>query len=328
MAANLKVLDDLAGVGGAAAKSGGELLTLAKAAAKTQDEFNALASAIKAAGKADDDMIAAAKLDFKPSGAILNKLPVVVDDAAGAARGADEAAGAARGADEAAGAARGADEAADAAKANAAGIKNTDDYLKKAKKLCAETRTKWCVGAVLGSAAAIYAADKYMKIKNYKGKITKIEPGEDGGLPIIGGGTKVAKVTYSEAVDILPTDTITISGTNCSPPIDGDHTPYKIASKTEFWIKFDVGLTSPGSKGDFTITTGVVERLGEAVGKGAGAAGAAAGTAAGAAAGAAASGLGQGGSAFLKSLTSGAGMWLTLILCCLCFAFIIFKFIL
>lgn len=307
MAANLKVLDDLVGAGGAAAKSGDELLALAKAAAKTQDEFNALADAIKAAGKANDNMIAAAKLNFDPDLAKLGiKLPGVVDDAAGAARGADDAVEASR---------------------VQRGIKNVSDYAAQAKKACTGNKA-WCAGAVLGSAAAIYAADKYMKIKNYKGKITKIEPGEDGGLPIIGGGTKIAKVTYAEAVDILPTDTVTISGTDCSPSIDGDHTPYKIASKTEFWIKFDVGLTSPGSKGDFTITTGVVERLGEAVGKGAGAAGSAAGTAAGAAAGGAASGLGQGGSAFLKSFTGGAGMWLTLILCCLCFAFIIFKFIL
>lgn len=311
MAQAAKSLDDVLGVAGAAAKNGDELLAIAKVTAKTQDEFNAMANAIKAAGKADDNIIAAAKLDFKPSSAILNrvKLPGVVDDAAGAA-----------------GAARTAGNAGEAGRVQKA-VKSTADYAAEAKKACTGNKA-WCAGAVLGSAAAIYAADKYMKIKNYKGKITKIEPGEDGGLPIIGGGTKIAKVTYEEAVDILPTDVITISGTDCSPPIDGDHTPYKIASKTEFWIKFEVGLSSPGSNGDFSITTGVVERLGEAVGRGAGTAGAAAGSAAGAAAAGAAQGAGQGGSAFLKAFTGGAGMWITLLLCCLCFAFIIFKFIL
>jgi hypothetical protein len=309
MAAKIgKSLDDLAGAGGAAAKSADDLLALAKAAAKTQDEFNALADAIKAAKNVDTNIIAAAKNSFK------------VDPKWAKAAGLG---------DEAAGAARGADAVGDAAEASRLrkAINSTSAYAAEAKKACTGNKA-WCAGAVLGSAAAIYAADKYMKIKNYKGKITKIEPDEDGGLPIIGGGTKIAKVTYEAAVDILPTDTVTISGTDCSPSIDGDHTPYKIASKTEFWIKFETGLSSPGSKGDFTITTGVVERLGEAVGKGAGAAGSAAGTAAGAAAGGAASGLGQGGSGFLKSFTSGAGLWLTLIMCCLCFAFIIFKFIL
>lgn len=315
MAQAAKSLDDVLGVAGAAAKNGDELLDIAKGVAKTQKEFDDLANAIKAAGKANDNMIAAAKLNFKPSGAVLDAVKL-----------GDEAAGAAKGAGEAAAAARAAGNAGDASRVQKA-VKNAGDYAAEAKKACTGNKA-WCAGAILGSAAAIYAADKYMKIKNYKGKITKIEPGEDGGLPIIGGGTKIAKVTYEAAVDILPTDVITISGTDCSPPIDGDHTPYKIASKTEFWIKFDVGLSSPGSKGDFTITTGVVERLGEAVGRGAGTAGAAAGSAAGAAAAGAAQGAGQGGSAFLKAFTGGAGMWITLLLCCVCFAFIIFKFIL
>jgi hypothetical protein len=301
-------------------RAGAKASDVAAAAARAGKSLDEMFDAAKSAGKLNDAAVTAAKGKYVADVNKLGiKLPGVVDDAAGAARGADEAAGAA-------GAAKAAGNAAEASRLKKA-INSTADYAKEAKKACTGNKA-WCAGAVLGSAAAIYAADKYMKIKNYKGKITKIEPGEDGGLPIIGGGTKVAKVTYSEAVDILPTDTVTISGTNCSPSIDGDHTPHKIASKTEFWIKFDVGLTSPGSKGDFTITTGVVERLGEAVGRGAGAAGSAAGTAAGAAAGGAASGLGQGGSAFLKSFTGGAGMWITLILCCLCFAFIIFKFIL
>jgi len=295
-------------------RAGAKASDVAAAAVKAGRSLDDMFDAAKAAGKLDDAAVTAAKGKYVADVNKLGiKLPGLVDEAAGAA-------GAAR-------AAGNAGEAAGEASRLQKAIKSTSDYAAEAKKACVGNKA-WCAGAVLGSAAAIYAADKYMKIKNYKGKITKIEPGEDGGLPIIGGGTKIAKVTYETAVDILPTDTITISGTDCSPSIDGDHTPYKIASKTEFWIKYEMGLSSPGSKGDFTITTGVVERLGEAVGKGAGTAGAAAGTAAGAAAGGAASGLGQGGSSFLKAFTSGTGLWLTLILCCLCFAFIIFKFIL
>ena len=313
MAQAAKGLDDFVGLVKAGAKAD-DVVEAARLAGKSVDE---MFDAAKSAGKLNDAAVTAAKGKYV---ADLNKLgikfPGVVDDAAGAARGADEAADAAKGADDVVEASR-----------VQRGIKNAGDYAAQAKKACTGNKA-WCAGAVLGSAAAIYAADKYMKIKNYKGKITKIEPGEDGGLPIIGGGVKIAKVTYAEAVDLLLSDTVTISGTDCSPPIDGDHSLYKIASKTEFWIKYDVGLTSPGTKGDFTITTGVVERLGEAVGKGAGAAGSAAGTAAGAAAGGALGGAAGGGSAFLKSLTSGAGMWLTLLLFCLCFAFIIFKFIL
>ena len=307
-------------------RAGGKASDVVAAAAKAGKSVDEMLDAAQAAGKLEKAAVTAAKLTYKPSGAVLDAVRLG-DDAAGAAAAARAAGNAG---DEAAAAARAAgnagETAAEASRVQRA-IKSTSDYAAQAKKACTGNKA-WCAGAVLGSAAAIYAADKYMKIKNYKGKITKIEPGEDGGLPIIGGGTKIAKVTYAEAVDILLSDTVTISGTDCSPPIDGDHTPYKIASKTEFWIKFDVGLTSPGSKGDFTITTGVVERLGEAVGRGAGAAGSAAGTAAGAAAGGAAQGLGQGGSSFLKAFTGGAGMWLTLLLCCLCFAFIIFKFIL
>ena len=313
MAQAAKGLDDFVGLVKAGAKAD-DVVEAARLAGKSVDE---MFDAAKSAGKLNDAAVTAAKGKYVADVNKLGiKLPGVVDDAAGAARGADEAADAAKAADDVVEASR-----------VQRGIKNAGDYAAQAKKACTGNKA-WCAGAVLGSAAAIYAADKYMKIKNYKGKITKIEPGEDGGLPIIGGGTKIAKVTYAEAVDLLLSDTVTISGTDCSPPIDGDHSLYKIASKTEFWIKYDVGLTSPGTKGDFTITTGVVERLGEAVGKGAGAAGSAAGTAAGAAAGGALGGAAGGGSAFLKSLTSGAGMWLTLLLFCLCFAFIIFKFIL
>lgn len=312
-------LDDFADL----VRAGAKAADVAAAAAKMGKSVDDLLDAAKAANKLSDSAVTAAKGKYV---ADVSKLGIKLPEAAGAAKGIDDVTGAAKGADDVTGAAKGADDAAEASRLKKV-INSTADYAAQAKKACTGNKA-WCAGAVLGSAAAIYAADKYMKIKAYKGKITKIEPGEDGGLPIIGGGTKIAKVTYSEAVDILPTDTITISGTDCSPSIDGDHTPYKIASKTEFWIKYDMGLTSPGTKGDFTITTGVVERLGEAVGKGAGAAGSAAGTAAGAAAGGAAQGLGQGGNSFLRAFTGGAGMWITLILCCLCFAFIIFKFIL
>ena len=298
-----------------AGKSAGDVAEeVARIAKLTGNSVDEVFAAAKTAGKLDDAAISAAK-EFKASSSVLEDIRGAADVTKGVTAGDLKLAGKEGEAV--------AEETAAEAKATQAEVKDSKGFLKKAGEKCTGN-AKWCAGAVLGSAAAIYAADKYLKIKAYKGKITKIEPYVDGGLPIIGGGTDVAKVTYSEAVDILPTDTLSISNTDCSPPIDGDQSPYKIASKTEVWIKVEAPLTASGSKGDFTITTGVVERLGEAVGKGAGAAGSAAGTAAGAAA----AGLGQGGSAFLKAFTGGAGMWLTLLLCCLCFAFIIFKFIL
>jgi hypothetical protein len=281
--------------GKTAAEAAEEVARIARIAGKSVDE---VFDAVRLAGKMDDVAINAAK-EFKASSSLLSSIKGTASAAAASSK-----------------------------KAIQEGISTTGDYAKKAADLCGKNKA-WCAGGVLASAAGIYAADKYLKVKNYKGKITKIEPYVDGGLPIIGGGTNVAKVTYSEAIDILMSDAITFSGTNCQPSIDGEKSPYKIASKTEVWIKIDDGaLSAAGNKGDFSITTGVLERLGEAVGAGAGAAGAAAGTAAGAAAGGAAQGLGAGGSALLKSFTSGAGLWLTLALCCLCFAFIIFKFIL
>ena len=312
-------------------KAVGDIVDIAKAGEAAGKDAATIAREIKAATEAAGLSITAVKDALAASRELspalkdsLKTFEATAEETSAFAKAAEEAGVAAR-----AGTAikEGASAAGTAAKkAVQAGINTTGDFAKAAAKSCKES-PKTCIGVALGSAAAIYAADKYLKVKNYKGKITKIEAGKDGGLFGI-GGTNVAKVTYAEAIDILPSDTITFSGTDCQPSIDGDATPYKVASGTEVWIKVDDGLQAPGSKGDFKITTGVMERLGQAVGVGAGAAGRAAGTAAGAAAGGAASGLGEGGGAFLKSFTSGAGMWLTIILCCLCFAFIIFKFIL
>ena len=109
--------------------------------------------------------------------------------------------------------------------------------------------------------------------------ITKIEAFKDGGLGPI-GGTDVAKITYTPELDILKADFLTITGTDCSPSIDGTDLPvYKVVSKTEVWVAKK--LTSGGSKGSITLKTTPSARLGEAVGAGAGAAAGAAGSAAG-----------------------------------------------
>jgi len=210
----------------------------------------------------------------------------------------------------------GATVAKDADKGVQNAVKDTDSYLTQARKACTADK-KICAAAVLTGAAGIYAADKYLAVKGYKGAITKIEGYKDGA--VLGyGGTPVAKVTYAKPIDILPTDTIDFSGTDCQPPLDGTKSPYKIEGPTEVWIKLDADLGSPGTTGTFKITTGVLSRLGEAVGEG----GKAVGNAAGAVAGGAASGL----SGVIKGFVSGAGMWLVIMCAVLIFGFIIFKF--
>jgi len=210
----------------------------------------------------------------------------------------------------------GATVAKDADKGVQNAVKDTDSYLTQARKACTADK-KICAAAVLTGAAGIYAADKYLAVKGYKGQITKIEGYKDGA--VLGyGGTPVAKVTYAKPIDILPTDTIDFSGTDCQPPLDGTKSPYKIAGPTEVWIKLDADLGSPGTTGTFKITTGVLSRLGEAVGEG----GKAVGNAAGAVAGGAAGGL----SGVIKGFVSGAGMWLVIMCAVLIFGFIIFKF--
>jgi hypothetical protein len=318
--------EDALRAGKFAGKSADEVLSLAKSLAKSSDELELILKDSRQLTKIDPSVIASAKNSFKLDVKGLEKLGITgLDDAAVASKGLKTDTKAAGDLASDAKNLKAGEQSAVEAKNVQTAVKDTDGFLAQAKKACTSDK-KICAAAVLGSAAAIYAADKYLKVKAFTGQITKIENDMDGG--ILGyGGTPVAKVTYSKPIDILTTDTIDFSGTDCDPSLDGTKTPYKIAGPTEVWIKLDAALTAPGSKGSFKVTTGVLSRLGQSVGEGAGAAGAAAGQAAGAAAGGLSGGLAGGLGGLLKGFTSGAGLWLAIACAVLIFGFIFFKFI-
>jgi hypothetical protein len=197
-----------------------------------------------------------------------------------AAKGADEAADAAK-LSKAGDAAKGADEAADAAKIekNAPPIKSKADAEASMTKWVKDNPGKAIAAGAGGTAAIVFAANKYMAVNGSKVGITKIEAHKDGGLGPF-GGKDVAKITYSPGLDILMPDFLTITGTDCVPSIDGtDLAVYKVVSATEVWIKPVSKLTSGGTKGGITLKTTPTARLGEAVGAGVGAVAQAAGTA-------------------------------------------------
>jgi hypothetical protein len=288
-------------------KNADEAISALRAAAKTTEEFDKALDALKAARGADAAAFDAAKGSFKLDEGLTNQL---LKDAKTGGDGLES---------------HPLTDVSTLSKSKTAvsdGLKSTADasaqMAKDVGKACKEN-PKTCLGAVLGTAAAAYAADSYYKAAKYVGQITDIEPDTDGG--VLGfGGTPVAKVTYKDPVKILISDQVVFSGTDCSPSIDGARSVQKVASETEVWIKLDNALSAPGSKGTFKISTDAVDRLGDAVGKGA----AAAGNAAGSAAGGALGGL----TGFLKGFTQGAGLWIVLCIFVLFFAFIIFKFIL
>ena len=241
-------------------------------------------------------------------------------DAKGLLKGADnagDAGKAAKGADNAGDAGKAADEAGDAAKAekDAPPLKNKADAEKSMTQWVKDNPGK-AIAAAAGAGAIALASDSYMATNGAKVGITKIEAGKDGGVAGV-GATDVAKITYTPALDILSVDFLTISGTDCSPAIDGtDVAVYKVPSKTEVWIKVAKALTAGGTKGQITLKTTPTARLGEAVG---------AGVAAGADA------VKEAGGGVLDSLglglPEGTGTWLMVGCVILIILFIIFKFV-
>jgi len=317
-------LDELAGLGGAAAKSSDELLALARASARSADEFAALADAIRVAKNVDASVINAAKTGFKVNpGSAWAKAAGLGDNALGGARGAGKGADDLLGGAKAGG--KGADDALGGAKAGAKGADDVGDVAKVAGD--ADGVLAWAkknpgkaLAGAGASAAALYAANSYMQNNGKKVGITKIEAASEGGVRGV-GATNIAKITFTPDMEAIKSDTLKIEGTDCVPPIDGASVAiFKIYSSTVIGVKVEKKLTTPGTKGNMTLTTSVAGRAGAAVGGAAGAAGSAAGTAAGAAAGGLAGGLGLGG--------SNAAMWIGIILLCLFVGFIIFKFIL
>jgi len=233
-----------------------------------------------------------------------------VGDAGKAAKGADNVGDAGK-------AAKGADEVGDAAKAekNAPPLKNKADAEKSMAQWVKDNPGK-AIAAAAGATAIALAADSYMATNGANVGITKIEAGKDGGVFGV-GATDIAKITYTPALAILKVDFLTLSGTDCSPSIDGtDVAVYKVPSKTEVWIKVSSALKTGGTKGQITLKTTPTARLGEAVGAGVGAAGGAVKEAGGGVL----DGLGLG-------LPEGTGMWLLVGCIALIIIIIMFKFV-
>ena len=309
----LDAVEDTANLGRGLGRGADDLAALGKAANAGSDA----AQAARDAAAANKGLANSLKGDFKLGDDILGDAGAAGKDLKLGTKAGDDAATLGKDAKNL----KAGDTVADADKEVQAAVKDTDGYLAQAKKACTSDK-KMCAAAVLASAAGLYAANKYLNVKGYQGQITKIENDMDGG--VLGyGGTPVAKVTYAKPIDILMTDTIDFSATDCDPKLDGTKSPYKIAGPTEVWIKLDAALTSPGTKGTFKITTGVLSRLAQATGEAAGTVGNAAGQVAGAAAGGAGSAMGG----LLKGFTSGIGMWLAIACVVLILGFIIFKFI-
>ena len=210
--------EDALAAGKFAGKSADEVMALAKTLAKSSDELELILTDSRQLVKVDASAIDAAKASFKVDANGLAEVGITgLDDAAAAGKdlktetkGAGELASDAKNL-------KAGDTVADADKGVQAAVKDTDSYLAQAKKACTSDK-KMCAAGVLGSAAAIYAADKYLTVKGFTGAITKIENDMDGGLMGY-GGTPVAKVTYTKPIDILMTDTIDYSGTYCKPSI-------------------------------------------------------------------------------------------------------------
>jgi len=193
----------------------------------------------------------------------------------------------------------------------------TKDDAKNSMTQWVKDNPKKAIAAAAGTAAIAYAADSYIATNGAKVGITKIEAGKDGG--VLGVGAKdIAKITYTPELDILSADFITITGSDCSPTIDGtDIDVYKVPSKTEVWIKVSKALTAGGTKGQITLKTTPTARLAEAVGAGVGA-GADIAKEAG---GGLLSGLGI-------DLPDNFGLWLGVACIVLIIVFVIFKFVL
>ena len=309
-------------------KGGGAALKLDKAGLKGASSLGTDAlkaggalgdtkSLLKGAGGAGD----ASKLVKGAGGAGDTKSLLKGADNAGgaskAAKGADNAGDASKAAK-----AKGADEAADAAKAekNAPPLKTKDDASKSMQKWIKDNPKK-AIAAAAGTAAIAYAADSYIATNGAKVGITKIEAGKDGG--VLGVGAKdIAKITYTPELDILSADFITITGSDCSPTIDGtDIDVYKVPSKTEVWIKVSKALTAGGTKGQITLKTTPTARLADAVGSAAGSAVGAGADIAKEAGGGLLSGLGI-------DLPENFGLWLGVACIVLIIVFVIFKFVL
>jgi hypothetical protein len=183
--------------------------------------------------------------------------------------------------------AKASDEMGDAAKLekNAPPLKSKADAEGSMKQWVKDNPGKAVAGLATAGAIA-YAADTYMSVNGKQVGITKIEQYKDGGLGPF-GGTEVAKITFTPAMDILKTDFLTISGTDSTPTIDGTDTAvYKVASPTEVWVQVASKLTGNGTKGSITLKTTPSARLGQAVGAGVSTVGTVAGGAVGAAGGA------------------------------------------
>lgn len=140
-------------------------------------------------------------------------------------------------------------EASEAARKGLKDPKQTS-ALNKLQKAC--TDNKVACGAIVATAAVFAAAAIATAAKEaIDYKITKIEY----------IATNQANITFKPGQDIYTKDTVTFTGTDCEPTIDGSYTDIRIIASNKIQIDLDAPLTKDGTKGDMKLDTDPLNQL-------------------------------------------------------------------
>ena len=75
-----------------------------------------------------------------------------------------------------------------------------------------------------------------------------------------------AKIKVSESEKFSKNDTVTLSETDSTPPLDGEFKIVKVISKTEIEISTDKKITASGTKGNMVLNTTFGNQLGSNIG--------------------------------------------------------------
>jgi hypothetical protein len=122
--------------------------------------------------------------------------------------------------------------------------------MNKLQKACMDN--KMTCGAIVATAAVFAAAAIATAAKEaIDYKITKIEY----------VATNQANITFKPGQDIYTKDTVTFTGTDCEPTIDGSYTDIRIVASNIIQIDLDAPLKKNGTKGDMKLDTDPLNQL-------------------------------------------------------------------
>lgn len=127
--------------------------------------------------------------------------------------------------------------------------------------------------------------------------------------------TYTAKIIFSPGQQISPKDTITISGSNSVPSVDGTYTPSSIDSTTQFRISIPKKITKAGTQAAMKISTSYNSQLSQNTKETGQVLGGAVGAVSGAAASGALGAAGSVGSGILDSLGISTTFFIIMIVC-------------